>query len=170
MRGGQRPSGSGCDQGPGSEFRGNSAPIQGQFSATATAQQPVQRPLQRGSSEGRARVERGSSVGQVSGLSWADRGPQGAYRVTGQEALARVDRTVEGWKRSYGTGYIRSANGILPPRDLPPEGLSRSSLLVFQTRPKGLPWTPDPLPYVAVRALRGVILTRCRWIGTDGHE
>jgi hypothetical protein len=31
--------------------------------------------------------------------------------------LLGVNRTVEGWKGSYGTGFIGSADGILPPRD-----------------------------------------------------
>jgi len=40
--------------------------------------------------------------------------------VSGHRAggLLGVDWTVEGWKRSYGTGYIGSANGILLPTDL----------------------------------------------------
>ncbi len=124
MRGSRRPSRSGCDQGPGSDpiTTGMRPRIQGQSSATATAQHPVQRPssegparVERGSSEGRARVERGASIGQVSGLCWADRGLKERIGSQGRRHLLGVDRTVEGGKDPTAPA---TANGIPPPRDL----------------------------------------------------
>ncbi len=57
-------------------------------------------------------------MGQVSGLFWADRGLKERIGSQPRRHLLGVNRTVEGWKGSYGTGYIGSADGILPPRDL----------------------------------------------------
>jgi len=68
--------------------------IQGQFSANSGL---LQRPSSR-SSEPPARVQRGSSIGQVSGLCWADRGLKARIGSQGRRHLLGVDRTVEGGK------------------------------------------------------------------------
>src|SRR6202022_3282873 len=95
MRGERRPSGSGYDQGPGSgPITTGMQPRTIQRYCNGPATDPAT--LQRGSSEGRARVQRGPSKRTILG----GQGPQRAYRVTGQEACSGLTGPLRGGRDS----------------------------------------------------------------------
>src|SRR5258708_7281664 len=84
MRGGRRPSGSGVTKArAAAHYDWNTTTNSGEFSANSGLLQQ-QQPVQPASSVGPASLQRGPSKRTILG----GQGPQGAYRVTGQEACS----------------------------------------------------------------------------------